>query len=538
MKVILITNNSYKYNEFVNHFKLYGITVTPTPTNTVFDADLLNSADIIMSEESTLVDINGNKITSYKNLDIVYHQSTLNVYYSEDGSIKSNSYINKIKGYIDLSKKSIDKVFGWDDVFVNIHTHKSNQEMNDLGLKLSARDINIAKFLKTLSFNTLSEKESITFMYAETFLKDKEYINSLYEVNQPIGIHNILKKFLSKEIFIREANNKREKNYWLPSLNSGLPLTLKSDKLHTQTFLFHDICHLMLPDLIVDTNRKYSKETYIIHRMMSETFSLVIADMLFIDFIKESGITYDFNKRKIYPLFNSLKKHYNINTNNFDDNLKNLFYGVSKYFILGDDTYINFSDTQSEFLDFKNKYDNFAIADLEWTEKNYNQMTSNLDIINKWICGIYMGEHNITLSKVMNMLKNFDNLFDEIFNIYYTKFLYLISEKTMDNNFFIRYMIGQSLIFTKFSFLPESEIFKKNIFLELKTDINIESIERIRNYYKLFIELLRDRNLIQQEDCDIFKQIYPLFNPIYVYYDKQQKHDLKTAVSLILGKLK
>ena len=112
---------------------------------------------------------------------------------------------------------------------------------------------------------------------------------------------------------------------------------------------------------------------------------------------------------------------------------------------------------------------------------------------------------------------------------------------------FCRYMYGQSLIFKQFSFLPESDqVFKLinstmyDYFIKLwihmddelhgrKTTLQevestarqfVRMIPRIRAIYTDYLDLLLGRNLITQDDRDTFKEVYPIFRPVYVDYDQ------------------
>jgi hypothetical protein len=146
---------------------------------------------------------------------------------------------------------------------------------------------------------------------------------------------------------------------------------------------------------------------------------------------------------------------------------------------------------------------------------------------------------------------------------------------------FCRYMYGQSLIFKRFAFLPESDqVFKLinstlatyflnmwtscggSLFNDAKhgtvdpgiqsqgpgTDVHlnlrppqvglnyrvdgtmagmermarqfVKMIPRIRDIYNDYLELLFKRNLITQDDRDTFKEVYPIFRPVYVDYDQ------------------
>src|SRR5690606_33898717 len=103
------------------------------------------------------------------------------------------------------------------------------------------------------------------------------------------------------------ARNRREKNYWLPGLNAGVPFVPKRDDVHEATYMFHDLCHFALPDLLLDGQvGRAEHNVYVVHRMMSEAFTLVLADMVFVDALRAAGLEYDWARRRIHPLFASL----------------------------------------------------------------------------------------------------------------------------------------------------------------------------------------------------------------------------------------
>jgi hypothetical protein len=42
----------------------------------------------------------------------------------------------------------------------------------------------------------------------------------------------VYKAVVNAGVFFRSAKNRREKTYWLPGLNAGLPFTPKKDEIH------------------------------------------------------------------------------------------------------------------------------------------------------------------------------------------------------------------------------------------------------------------------------------------------------------------
>ena len=71
--------------------------------------------------------------------------------------------------------------------------------------------------------------------------------------------------------------------------------------------------------------------------MMSEATTMALADMLLIDALAKSNVEYNFDKRRIYPLFRDL----HLDLSDADtriDNLKRVIRANYKYCLLGDDS--------------------------------------------------------------------------------------------------------------------------------------------------------------------------------------------------------
>ena len=75
------------------------------------------------------------------------------------------------------------------------------------------------------------------------------------------------------------------------------------DAIHEITYLTHDLGHFTVPDLVFDgVLSPLHSNTYIIWRMLSEAVTMTMADAIFVDSLQRSGIEYDYEKRRIFPL--------------------------------------------------------------------------------------------------------------------------------------------------------------------------------------------------------------------------------------------
>ncbi|MFY0536127.1 hypothetical protein [Nannocystis pusilla] len=57
----------------------------------------------------------------------------------------------------------------------------------------------------------------------------------------------MLAAVIDQGVFFRAAQNRRERVYWWPGLNAGIPYTPKRDGLHEATFMMHDFGHFSCP---------------------------------------------------------------------------------------------------------------------------------------------------------------------------------------------------------------------------------------------------------------------------------------------------
>ncbi|MCG7498249.1 hypothetical protein MHO82_15380 [Vibrio sp. Of7-15] len=576
-RVILHTDEKNKVTEFGKCFSLYDINViqdlTPVPKSQIMQ-DLLDKDPKLLAfiQESThLYKADTEEVCDFIDLELVDHHSVLDVYTLSNGKVVKKRYRHITKGYLDFALRCQDgnRVFGWDDVFVVKETHTSYHELKEKGLKVSSRDMTISQFIEdhihykvplNMYYYPQKAKEVIDFeLSVKDFMKSNSYIQN--PVVNDIGFNHLFDKVLDSGVFFRSAVNRRQKNYWLPGLNAGVPLTRKKDPIHETTFIVHDFCHFLIPDLIyTGANSKQHKTAYILYRMMSEASTLVLADMLFVDCLQRSGIEYNYAKRCIYPLFSDLGLDFS-DKSKFRDNLKTLVKANAAYCLKGDDSeykrLLALGDKTHDSLDlFKGKYHAFFCEDYRWTQRNWVCMSSKQDKFKSWwefvspLAKIYQLDIQ-TIDDFLSInsldLSNEEETINTVVNHVIDKQIMTFFEPSVEHPYssktkaFIRYMMGQFLIFEYFDFVESSQIYKNKIMEVLcspQFDGSSEMIKSIRCFYQDFLKELLSKNIISKDDCNTYSDVFPLFDPYFVFYDEDKEYypELKSIYKEILFK--
>jgi inosine/xanthosine triphosphate pyrophosphatase family protein len=553
--IVAVTENANKLTEYKNLFSLYGISVVKGES---FDSEHLHNDDYkviaVIREESNLY--KGDKVAEVSNLSVVENRSTLHVLYLHNDVPLKKEYFASIEGYIDLSKKvdSAD-VFGWDSIFVVKSIGLTLHELRLKGLKNSSRDKVIGAFItefvhydNRIDLNFAPQKQSRTVDFennVESFVKSNKLL-----MNQNMGVYgldSLLNHSLNNGLFFRSPANRREKNYWLPGLNAGIPLVPKGDDVHEITFMFHDFMHFLIPDLIFDgRDSTLHNAVYVLYRMMSEAFTLCLADMLFVDTLKKSGLEYNFTQRKVYPLFEHLNLDFEVNKL---ASLRSLLYANMRYALFQDDSYfrkllIASPDSKGELAleDYKGKYNKFFVEDYKWTRNNYSSIIKRDGYISKWLdyarpllndkkvgnlntITQYIGKLNI-VGYSKNSVIDESEIADLIFNNLFGSMGSIISSNEKYDSYYattsmtIRYFIGQFGLFAKFNFLPETNRYARNIidYIKNKDVLLSDDLLTLREYFNQYVELLLEKSLISKHDFDVYIEVYPLFDPFYVFY--------------------
>ena len=115
---------------------------------------------------------------------------------------------------------------------------------------------------------------------------------------------------------------------------------------------------------------------------------MTLADMIFVDSLKKSGVEYDYTSRKIYPLFQDLKLDLS-NKETYIDNVKKAIRANYVYCLRGDDSEYRKILQENKVSDenlvkFEEKFMPFFVEDFRWTEHNYDNMLKKSEELRRW----------------------------------------------------------------------------------------------------------------------------------------------------------
>ncbi len=576
------TTNPIKVKEIAWDFAPYGIQVIQiekplgqADKEKFFSNGIINGIQYkpiyILEEQSELYRTNFSQ-GQFVQLEPVTHISKL-IAYGPDN--QQCTWTNHVSGYIDLTKKTSNpEVFDWDDVFVVSGVNKTYWELSGLNHKYSARDKCISQFIaERIYYKTNTDLKHFPQKYTQCvdFSRDpSKFILSVGEFFNPISkklnLSNIPINALNKGMFFRSAINRRQKLYWCPGLNAGIPFVPKpKDRAHELTFMFHDFSHWAIPDLIFDgVHNSLAQKVYIGYRLMSEAITLVLGDMLFV--YSMLNTTYEYQTvqaRKIYPVFARLYGKLFDGSRTDEEAIRILLQGSFQYCFYGDlSLWASFmepgEETDRVIGEFTGKYDNYFLEDFRWTNMNYNYMKSHAGDYIEWAKQIkpICSAHNLGLYTVTEWTERFQlaqaadstQLNQMIFDSVYGTWIQPLLDKPIElvdrnhrlTSMFVRYMCGQSEIFFRFNPIePESLGYWTSISNTLNylvtNEISDEIIANTRNLYGEYLNGLLKKSLISIDDYNTWIDIYPIFKPCIVDYDgPKESASLAEFVQLML----
>ena len=302
-----ISTSDYKIQEFRHLLHYYGIDVVKLEHNVNKSEFFKNTTYKILGivqEWTYLYKHDTEEKAPLEHGVLVDHVSIVKLYLKD---LETKKYECKTEGIIDLTKRSPDGsgIYDWDDVFVVLKCLKSYVELNKLNKKISSRDKNLSELIKDyvhyknridLHYNKQEYQDTIDFTrYFSDYVKTVPQYNDMQQYkNSNFNLYNIITNAINQGTFLRSAKSRREKIYWVPGLNAGLPFVPKiKDSMHEITYQFHDICHFNIPDLVYDGLNSDSdlndlyKKVYIAYRLVSEAFTLPLGDMVFVKMLKD-----------------------------------------------------------------------------------------------------------------------------------------------------------------------------------------------------------------------------------------------------------
>lgn len=460
-----------------------------------------------------------------------------------------HTYTQKVRGRFDFARATVTRVFGWDDVFVVDGADMTFQHMSRCyGIKASPRANNVAAWLEQRVYykelanfkdNPVPMTRPIDF--AAVF---QDAIAAIPQIRGAPGLTNLITAVGNSGIVLKAAGNRRQKGLWCPGLNGGLPLTPKDNDVHEIAFFLHDTCHFAIPDLVfTGVDSEMQMKIYVIWRMMSEALTLIMADMLAIDWIARlPGYgDYDFAKRAIYPLFLALGLSLNFaDRATFMANLRAILHANFRYCLFGDDgpyrEMLARAGSSTEALDrFKAKYEVFFVGDYEWTIANYRNMAEHADVIRHWYASVRGLCPLRTISDVEAEVGEAADLPQAVFDYIFERLIVPAFETTEADpvphtvaRAFAKYMAGQMVIFSKFAFVSYARKFADSVkdgvrsLFDLDEDTPLSDvlaiIDNVRANYEAFLARLAADSFITQDDLKTFKETCPLFDAKYLTF--------------------
>ena len=555
--IYLLTGNPHKLPEYQRHFVRYGIEVLAAapgldPEGLAREASAERRVLAVLREASSLVRHGTDEPADMEDLERVDNVTQLHAWVAGPEQVRAFHYTYRTEGHVDLSRRAGGdaSVFGWDDVFVLRSTQRSYHELRRDGFKVSSRDMALSAFLADfvhyrsgidLRFNPQQQDRTIDFgRDPAVFVAENVHLSN--RCASACGLASAFTHVLNQGVFFRSARNRREKNYWVPGLNAGIPFVPKRDAIHEITYMAHDFGHFLVPDLVyTGGDDPTERRVYIAYRMISEAVTLVLADMLFVDSLARAGFEYDFDQRRIYPLFRATGL--DLTGEARLENLRTLLEANVAYCLRGDDrpyrALLARNGKSTDSLDaFEQKYAPFFVEDFRWTVSNLANMAARAAEFRRWWALVRplrdaAGLELETCEELTARLRApaahdvVEQVFERVFETRLRPALEtdvaLLPAGVRRRRAFLRWAIGQMGLFARFDFVPEAPLYAHRLarFLtERPHSLEPAEVDRARGFFEQFVDILAEKSLISLDDASTFKEVYPLFEPVFAFYDE------------------
>lgn len=588
---LFLTSSEHKVREYKEFMQTYGTTnyfrTAPENITDLALAQMLVGMNptphYILREESQLIDaatqkeVSGLEIVSNpeKAPKLLLNTATVKVWVPQWDEktqqlkgLLSRVFKHKVLGYInpDFKDKKTPGVFGWDHLFVHANTGKTNQESASSPWgKQSARQMTLSDFVtahlfykqpKNLTHHVdLKPNQAVEFtdeMSVSRFMrKDPCLSNPHLDV---WGLNKLKAKLLDEGTLFKAGTNRAVNNYFSPPFG-GIPLTAKKTFVEETVFMFHDLGHHNIPDLIPTGNFSIEhRHVYTAWRMMSEAMTMCLADMFYANTLERTNAEWVKSlDSRIYPLFKATQLDAAVTPENRDEIITKVLRANVYYAVLGDDSKwreLLKEGGESKLEAYKNHFGKFFIGDHVWTHANFSNMAKHSEYYEGWIKLVcpeqFEWANLILLDDVVVRLKargvnlnSFDetvpHVFDEIIK---TRFFEKESRIELTDaqrleNAFRRYMIGQLSFYPRFKDLPGMKERGENLAHELahRQELGPEVRKLIREKFENDVKYVWGMGCITADAALNYMQVYPVFPPVYINYNRQECKTVSEVVT-------
>jgi hypothetical protein len=541
MSIVFMTTNRWKIGEYRRFLARHAQTLQveqPTESPAILDG-WLATARAVLADESNIFDPKGDLVAPTY-VGPARNICRLHAWVKRDGKPSAKvvrmSYIREVQGQFDGTKLRPDdpSVFDWDAAFTSA-AGTTLEEMDAVGLKNSAREQCLSAFARVFLHH--KERKVLRWTTADSadWSTDARLLidHPLYQ-HLAAPLRNALAFAIDQGIFFRAAKSRRDGNYWFPGLNGGLPYVPKSDPVHEGTYMFHDIMHQLMPDLVFDgADSLDHKRVYIAYRMMSEGVSLVLADMMFVRGLaaKPEHAAYDFAKRRIFPLFEGIDPSHR-------EDIAWLLRQMVGYVLRGVPG--EFPADTAAWQSFAAKYSRFFVADFQWTRMNWQNLVSRSQMVRHWIELVHPETFRAQgvwfISGVVEELGRalpLETLCDRLFDLVWQRRIQPALAYTAQpdaalalSNGFRRWLTGQLALFSRYAPILDVPPLAHRLAARIRDAQPFERAEiaALRAELGDYIRGLASAGILSDDDAAIFPDLFPLFDPFFLRdYDEAQQ---------------
>lgn len=538
MSIVLMTTNARKVAEYRRFLARHAQTLLvepPTDSKATLET-WLQTARAVLTDESNLFDLAGDLVRP-SHVGPARNICRLHAFVlDEKGKLIRRSYIREVAGHFDASKLRPDDptVFDWDSAFTSA-AGTTLEAMDAAGLKNSAREQCLSAFVKERLH--LEKRKALRWTPADTadWTTDARLLleHALYQ-RLPSHLGNALHAVVEEGVFFRAAKSRRDGNYWFPGLNGGLPYVPKSDPVHEATYLFHDVMHQLMPDLLFDgVDSVDHRRVYIAYRMISEAVSLVLADMGFAASLaalpEHAG--YDFTKRRILPVFSSLPRERR-------DDVRSLARDMVRFVLLGEPGSLRTNETA--WAPFSAKYTRFFVADFQWTRMNWQNLVARESMARGWVSLLhpetfraqglsFISEVVERVGRGLAVPELVERLFDDVWSRRIAPALAFqgtVDVERSTSRGFRRWLTGQLAFFPRYAPLLGVPPLAHELATRVRDTREFSAAERaaIRKRFGAHVRELGKSGVLSEDDALIFPDLFPLFDPYFLRdYDEAQQ---------------
>lgn len=178
-------------------------------------------------------------------------------------------------------------------------------------------------------------------------------------------------------LFLKVGNYPVQRAYWNSATNGGLPVFRKADPIHEGTFMLHDILHFIPEDPVIGPNpiKPEHKSAYIAHRLMSESITLVLADMVAVADADLESKDYDIARRRIYPIYKSI-----LQASGVKPDIDKLLAANVYFCFTGEGAgFEALGASEEAIVGYRSKYETIFKDDFLWNLHNFDEMLAERD---------------------------------------------------------------------------------------------------------------------------------------------------------------